>query len=486
MKTPVNIRRRRLTLAMSASLAAPVRAAPLGAARPNILFIAVDDLDYGIYRFMGKLRRLVREPGLELGSHFINLTLCAPSRATMLRGQFAHNTRNTDNLMPWGGFEKFFKDGLESSTFATWLQSAGYRTGLVGKYLNNYPSVDSGANYVPPGWDTWFSPNGGGSYGQYWYSVNDDGSTRHFGGAPQDHFQNVLLRRAQAFLRSAAADPPARPFLLWVAPYLPHKPYRAPVPYLELFPGLRAPRPPSFNEADVSDKPAWLRALPRLDAAAIRQVEETYRKRRQCAAALDDMVEGLVSTLAETGQLDDTYVLFSSDNGFFHGEHRIPEDKRRAYEEAIRVPLVIRGPGIPAGRTVYRLTGNVDFAPTFAELAGITPPAFVDGRSLVPLFSGMPPWRWRRAYLLESQPAEATDAERAYAGLRTNSRQTFVLYDNGDAEYYDMRTDPWQLQNRYADMPEALKGSLTARLRALQGSGGAALRRAEEQVFGGQ
>jgi arylsulfatase A-like enzyme len=227
-----------------------------------------------------------------------------------------------------------------------------------------------------------------------------------------------------------------------------------------------------------------VRRLPRLDAEAIRGIDLIYRKRRQCTQALDDLVAALVATLRNTGQLANTTVLYSSDNGFFQGEHRIPEDKRRAYEEAIRAPLVMRGPGIPAGRVVRELTANVDFAPTFADLADAAPPGFVDGRSLVPLFSGAPPARWRQSLLLESQPPEVNSIYLAYAGLRTAQRQSFVLYDSGEAEYYDLRLDPYQLQNRYDTMRVALKGALAAQVRALQDARGDALRRAEEVPAG--
>ncbi|WP_169516965.1 sulfatase family protein [Azohydromonas australica] len=481
---PVNISRRRLALAATASLAMPAKSAPPGGEHRNILFITVDDMDVGVYQHMSKLRRLVTQPGIEFANHFISLTLCCPSRATMLRGQFAHNTGIRDNVAPDGGFGKFYLEGKEASTVATWLQAAGYRTAMMGKYLNNYPSVESGMNYVPPGWNTWFVANGGSYYTQYWYSVNDNGTTRNYGGAPEDHFQNVLLRRAQQFLRSAAADPPGRPFFLFLAPFLPHKPYRVQVEYEDLFPGIQAPRPPSFNEADVSDKPTWVQRLPRLGPAAVSAIDTVYRKQRQCAASLDDMVERLVWTLRSTGQLGNTYIFFTSDNGFFHGEHRIADDKRRAYEEAIRAPLVVRGPSIPAGRVARQVTGNVDFAPTFAALAGVTPPDFVDGRSLVPLLGGAPVVPWRRAFLLESQTAQAVGAELAYAGLRTTARQSFVLYDNGEGEFYELATDPYQLRNRYAGMPVALKGALAGQLGLLRNAGGAALRSAEEMVAG--
>ncbi|WP_157270040.1 sulfatase family protein [Azohydromonas aeria] len=479
----VNLTRRRLAMALpAAGLAGPLAAAPPGGGRPNILFIVVDDMDYRLFTHMGKLRRLVTEPGMEFGAHFISLTLCCPSRATMLRGQFAHNSGITNNIGPYGGFEKFFLDGLEASTYASWLRAAGYRTAMMGKYLNNYPSPESGALHIPPGWDTWFVPNGGTYYTQTDYTVNDDGVERAFGRAAEDHFHDVMTDRALRFVRQAGRDAPSRPFFLVVAPFLPHGPCIAPPRYRGLFEGVRAPRSPSFNEADVSDKPVWLQRTPLMDGAALGRLDFHYRKRRQAAQAIDDMVASLVTALRNSGQLDNTYVFFTSDNGFFMGEHRIPGDKRRPYEPAIRAPLVVRGPGIPAGRVVRELSCNADFAPTFAALAGVAPPAFVDGRSLRPLFSGAPPARWRRSLLLESQPPEVNSIYQSYAGLRTATRQTFVLWNYGFGEYYDMRTDPEQMTNAYYSMPAALKAALRARVEALKTARGAALRRLEEEA----
>jgi arylsulfatase A-like enzyme len=480
----VNMSRRRLVQAVPAGLAAPVLAAPPGGPRPNILFILVDDMDYGVFQQMPKVRQLITQRGLECRNHFVSLAICCASRATLLRGQYGHNHGVRDNQGPYGGFEKFYLDGLESSTVGLWLQRAGYRTGLMGKYLNNYPEEAPGLNYVPPGWDSWLVPNGGNYYRQLDYSVNDDGSTVRYGHDPADHFHDLLTVRANRFLRAAAGDPPSKPFFLYVAPFLPHGPSMAPARYLNLFPDLRMPRPPSFNEADVSDKPGWLRRLPLLEGLDISRVQRFYRRQRQAAQAIDDTVESLVRTLDATGQLENTVIVFSSDNGYFHGEHRIPGDKRRAYEESIRVPLVMRGPGIPAGRVVPQLTCNVDLAPTFAALAGVTPPSFVDGRSLLPLFSGPAPANWRQSLLLESQPPEVNSIYQSYTGLRTVSGKSFVLWDYGFGEYYDLRTDPYQLDNRYHSMPTALKSALATQLRALENAGSTALRKAEEVAAG--
>ena len=482
----VNISRRRLSLALPCSLAASALAAPPGGPRPNILFIQADDLDYGLFEHMVKVRQLITEPGMEFAKHYASLPLCAPSRATMLRGQYAHNTRVMDNQHPYGGFDRLFLDGLEASTLATWLQGSGYRTGYMGKYLNGYPGekVSAGLTYIPPGWNDWFVPNGGDAYRQLVYTVNDNGNTLSFDGDPRTHFHDVLTQQASRFLRQAASDPVGRPFFLCVNPYLPHGPSMAPGRYLELLPEVRLPRSPNFNEADVSDKPSWVRKLPLLDAPTIEGMQRLYRRRRQSALALDDLVQTLMQVLGSTGQLANTYVFFTSDNGHYQGQHRIKVDKRRVYDEDLRVPLVLRGPGIAAGRRVHQLTANVDLAPTIAQMAGMTPPGFVDGRSLVPLLAGAAPARWRASLLLESQPPEVNSIYLSYSGLRTTNHRTFALYEYGFGEYYDMRIDPYQLVNCYTTMEAKLKAALREQLRALRNASGAALRRAEEVPAG--
>lgn len=475
--------RRRLCLALLllGGLSGPALAA-VGGARSNILFIYVDDMAHSLFQHMDKTRRLLTYNGVEFQNSFVSLSICCPARASMLRGQYAHNTTVFGNVYPNGGFRKVFLSGVEKDNVATWLRQSGYRTGLVGKYMNQYPDTAvAPANYVPPGWSLWFVPNGGDPDTQYNYSINHNGVTERFGEATGDHLNDVLLRRADDFIREAAGDPADKPFFLMVTPTLPHLPAVAPRRYLKQFSGLQAPRPPSFNEDDMSDKPTWMRNLPSLSAWQIRKLDERYVRQRRATAALDDMVEGLVTALRETGQLDNTYIVFSSDNGLHMGEHRLNVGKGRAYEEDIKVPLVIRGPGIPAGRKVKLLTANVDFAPTFAQIAGVAPPDWVDGRSLVPLFSGAPPSRWRRSVLLESQ--RIAD-EKEFHGLRTETNQLFALYDNGDGEYYEMDDDPYQLSNRYAAMPDALKTALKRQAAALRNAKGAALRSAEEVAAG--
>ena len=173
---------------------------------------------------------------------------------------------------------------------------------------------------------------------------------------------------------------------MWLGTKAPHAPAPRPPPR-ERLPGVPVPRPPSFDEEDVSDKPAWVRDNPPLDPEQIASHEDLYRKRLQSMLAVDDMIGRLVDALRKNGELDNTYIFFTSDNGFHMGQHRLTTGKWTAYEEDIRVPLIVRGPGVPEGRTLPHLVLNNDFAPTFADLAGAKTPYFVDGRSLVPLLT---------------------------------------------------------------------------------------------------
>lgn len=503
----------RLLVPAAAALAA--LSMPAAAQKPNILYILVDDMEHELYQYMPKTKRLIEEQGVLFDQNFTSLSLCCPSRTTTLRGQYSHNTGIFTNVWPTGGFAKFHADGLENSTVATWLQRGGYRTGLIGKYLNGYPNSEVGPLYIPPGWNYWWSPNGGTPYAQYNYSVNFNGRTVSYGNTAPDHFNDVATAQAVTFLRESANDPAKKPFFLFFTPTLPHAPATPPKRYKNMLLDVKLPRKPSFNEADISDKPRWLRKLPLLTEDEIARMQTLYVKRRQSMLALDDMVETLVNELQASGQLANTYVFFSSDNGWHQGEHRLPAGKSRLYEEDIRVPLSVRGPGIPAGRVIRKLSANVDLAPTFAALGGVAAPDFVDGRSLVPLFKGPAPATWRQALLLESHTGLAGEASElasagattepgllepddmnansaalapapahVYRGLRTAFGSTFALFDIGDAEYYDLYLDPYQLQNRYSTMNAELRTALTNQLNSMRNASGAALRAAEEVPAG--
>jgi N-acetylglucosamine-6-sulfatase len=493
--------------------------------KPNIVFILADDLDLTSYADPAKFPRfnsLMTEQGTTFSNYFVTDSLCCPSRSSILRGEYVHNHGVHTNLPPTGGFEQFHALGNETSTIATWMHAAGYHTGLLGKYLNGYPNTVA-RRYVPPGWDDWVSPSGGNPYAEYNYQLNDNGTLVHHGTQPSDYLVDVLSQKAGDFIGNAPKD---KPFFLYVAPYVPHQPATPAPRHANAFPGAQAPRPPSFDQVD-STAPAWLRDRPPLTNPLITTIDKLYRRRLQTMLGVDDMLANVVSALQKSGQLDNTYIVFSSDNGFHLGEHRLPPGKQTAFDEDIHVPLVVRGPRVPRGKTVDNLAENVDLAPTFAALGHAKVPDFVNGQSLVPALHGTTASSQRSAVLVEhyadtadelgarkqrqrrgaaatttSSPDDDTSPPVAglptsgptapvlragqvplvlipsYAALRTD-RYTYVEYTaTGERELYDLTTDPFELHNIAATADPILVARLAKELDALRTCTGAACRSA--------
>jgi arylsulfatase A-like enzyme len=457
-----------------------VAAVPSAAARPNVVVVMADDLDSRSY---GRLLRLgllpsvetaLVERGVTFRNSFVTNPLCCPSRATFLTGQYSHNNRVLSNAPPNGGVLRLD----DRSTLATWLRAAGYRTSMVGKYLNYYGLADmtrDGATdvrdalYVPPGWDDWQALVDPSTYLMYQYTINDNGRLVTYGDAPADYQTDVLAARAARFIdASEAAD--GVPFFLAVFTSAPHNELWPTIPadtYQDLWPWSIRPAPrhagsvtldlpptPSFNEADLGDKPPWLRAHPLLTAEDVAYARRKYQDRLAATRAVDDLVGTVVQALVRNDELQTTVLVFTSDNGYLIGEHRLPE-KLYAYEESIRVPLVVAVPGGPAGNA-GQLVLNNDLAPTIAEMAGATPALAVDGRSFLPLLDDPAREPWRKRFLVEhwavdSDPMGLHDAP-DYAAVRTPSL-TYVEYDDGvgSREFYDSAVDPFQLTSLHAD-----------------------------------
>jgi N-acetylglucosamine-6-sulfatase len=380
---------------------APTPRAAAAEASPNIILILTDDQDVQLASgdYMPRVKKLLVEQGVSFTNFFVPLSLCCPSRTTILRGQYPHNTGVLTNNLPNGGFEKAYASGIESATVATILHDAGYRTALLGKYLNGYPETAS-PTYIPPGWDEWYSPSAGNPYTEYNYTLNENGRLRAYGETPADYLTDVMRDRAADFIQRAAASP-KQPLFVYFATYAPHEPFTPAPRHSSLFPNVTAPRPPSFNEEDVSAKPEFIRRRPPLTPAQIAGIDEDYRNRVRSLQSVDEAVAAMLDALAATGRLSNTYVFFTSDNGFHMGEHRLMPGKYTPYETDIHVPLIVRGPGVPAGVVRSQLAVSLDLAETFADLAGVPPLPFSDGRSLKSLLAGAPPATWREAVLLE-------------------------------------------------------------------------------------
>ncbi len=446
--------------------------------KPNIILILTDDLDMSTIPYMPRLKALLTDRGTTFANFFVSDSLCCPSRSSILRGQYAHNHGVLSNTPPDGGFERARALEIEKSTIATWLQGAGYRTVLLGKYLNGYPANEP--TYVPPGWDEWYGALGNKPYSNFNYQLNENGQLVSYGGKREDYLTDVIGGKAIDFIKRTSST--GKPFFVYLATFAPHQP-AVPAPrHLNEFADVKAPRPPSFNEEDVSDKPSRIRNLPPLNANAIANIDNLYRKRLQSMLAVDEMITNLVATLEATGTLKNTYIFFTSDNGFHLGEHRLRPGKTMPYDEDLRVPLIVRGPGVAAGRVVEHMGVNIDFAPTFAELGGVTSvPSFVDGRSLMPVLGANPPPlnSWRQAFVAEYWEARRGRSELQYQAIRTRDT-LYVEWTNGEKELYDLGNDPYELQSLHAAASPDVLGKLSSWLNALRACAAATCRAAED------
>jgi arylsulfatase A-like enzyme len=447
----------------------PGAVAKATAGRPNLVLVLTDDQTLESLRVMPQTQQLIGDAGTTFSNAFVSFPLCCPSRATLLTGQYAHNHGVRGNNPPGGGAGAL--DARE--TLPVWLQRAGYYTAHVGKYLNGYGEVVPPT--VPPGWSRWLALVDPTTYLFYDYTLSDDGRLVHRGNAEDDYQTDVLAAAAEAVIRDRAGR---GPFFLSVAPVAPHLersdaggqgvPPRPAPRHAGSFADEPLPAKASFDEADVSDKPGSVRRLPRLKPAARAKVLTTYRAQLAALLAVDELVARLVEALADTGELERTLFVFTSDNGFFHGEHRIRDGKFLPYEEAIRVPLLIRGPGFSAGAVADQLVANVDLAPTLLAAADASAGRVLDGVPLQTLAAD--PGEGRdRALLLE-----ALEGNRAtYTAVRTE-RWVWVEYDDGARELYDLEQDPLQLRSRHA--AKAFQGvredlaALLARLRRCAGA----------------
>lgn len=444
--------------------------------RPNIVFVLTDDLAWNLVKYMPHVRQMQRK-GVTFTRYFVTDSLCCPSRASIFTGRFPHDTGVFTNGAPDGGFDLFHRRGEERTTFATKLQSAGYLTALMGKYLNGYvpgKRVGGQVAYVPPGWNEW--DVAGNGYPEFNYTLNENRSLVHYGSTPADYLTDVLAAKGSAFIDEASSA--GKPFLLEVATFAPHSPYTPAPRDANDFPGLKAPRTPAYDEADLSDKPRWLRGRLPLTAAQESKIDTAFRKRAQSVQAVDDLLARLRATLAANHQLSNTYIVFSSDNGYHMGDHRLMPGKMTAFETDIRVPLIVTGPRVARGRVLNRLTSNIDLYPTFARLGHASVPSSVDGRSLVPLLGRKLPKQWRRGVLVEHHgpdrnpldpdfPAQGSGNPTTYEALRTPT-QTYVEYADGEHEYYNLRRDHYELRNTYSRLPRVEKTSLHRMLKALR------------------
>lgn len=426
--------------------------------RPNILLILTDDQPADTVSEMPKLREGLMDEGVTFEQGFVTDPLCCPSRATILTGKYAHNHGVKSNSFPGGGAEKFQKGGLDRETIATRLKAAGYSTGYFGKYFNEYRG-----RYVPPGWDRWFVYSGSATADRS-YDINDQGQVLTYTHSHTNE-TDLTADRAAGFIGEHDG-----PWFMVVGTRAPHGPHRPSDNHRNDFNGVALPEPASFGEDDVSDKPAVVREAPPLTEARTRRLREEYEGKLETLQDVDDLVGRLLNRLEATNQLKNTYVVYTTDNGWLLGEHNLTA-KGLPYEEAVGVPYLVRGPGVPRGETRDELVANVDLAPTFADWAGVELPG-ADGRELAPVLGGDPTPSWRKRLLIEHFVGHA------WAGLRT-SHYTYVEHATGEKELYDLREDPRQLQSIDRTADRALLEGFERRLDSLRDCAGDGCRAAE-------
>jgi N-acetylglucosamine-6-sulfatase len=447
--------------------------------RPNVIVLMTDDQTVESLRVMRNVDRLLARPGATLTQSIVSFALCCPSRATFLTGQYAHNHRVLSNVAPKGGYSRLD----HSTTLPVWLRRGGYYTVHIGKHLNGYGL--SRPREVPPGWSEWYGAVDPFTY-RYWnFTLNENGRLVRYT-RRSDYQTDVFARRAVEVISRRA--PKRQPFFLYVGFVAPHSgaprelddppSLKTPAPALRhrdrfLFEPL--PTPPSFNEADVQDKPFAIRRRRMLQGFQEGAMTEAYQQQLESLLAVDEAVARIVSALRRAGDLQKTMIMFTSDNGLFHGEHRIPSGKVYPYEPALRVPLIVRGPGIPPGQKLSDLVANIDLAPTIADAANVTPLRIVDGRSLLPLLQkGIRPAP--RSILIEAPPSEVP--RQAFAAVRT-PQHLYASYASGDQELYDLVADPYELASLHRDPAQAaLVAELSLRLEQLKTCAGVSCRTA--------
>jgi arylsulfatase A-like enzyme len=449
-----------LAALVGAALAPAAAAAPAQKRPPNIVYVLADDLSWDLLEHMPQVRKMQRQ-GMTFDQFVVADSLCCSSRATILTGQFPHNTKVLSNSRPDGGYGRFRDSRARMRSVGIAMQRAGYRTALMGKYLNEYLPDRHG---VEPGWDEWLVTNKG--YSGFGFTMLDNGKLLRFGHNPKAYLTDVLARRAVRFVHGGK-----RPFFLNVSSFAPHRPARAAPRHRWMFKDLPLPIAPGFD-AQVENPPTWLGVRPPLTLELYDRLLRHHRRRARSVQALDDLIGDVRAKLKKEKLADNTYIVFGSDNGYHLGQHRLTFGKRTAFDHDVRVPLVVVGPAVPQRSVTSALTGTVDLAPTFEDWAGRKPDARRNGRSLAPFIAGTPPKRWRRALLIEHAHASVVPGDpdiqgwkmgmpNSYRALRT-ANITYVEYKNGDREFYDRRTDPAEVFNR----APLLTGEEQARLSA--------------------
>lgn len=440
------------------AVVAPTSGTQLSASdKPNVLLILVDDAPDQSLNRMPAIKRELIGRGTRYSNSIATFPLCCPSRATMLTGLYAHNTQVLSNRAPVGAWSKFRGNGLEKRTSAVWLQAAGYDTAYIGKYMNGY----DGSKVA--GYNRWFAKVQGNRF------ANEHGELQDIGRRRDDV---VYSSQATRCLSNQMSD--GKPFFLSVGFHAPHKTNRPENKYKDLYTNARVPRTPDWNEADVSDKPRYIRKRPRLTPEKQRKADAAHRNQLRGLRTVNEFVARAVKDLRDAGELDNIYILFMTDQGIHNGHHRMKWGKSTPYETDLDMKLIVRGPGIRAGAVDDSLVGNLDIAPTVAAMAGVDVPVAVDGRDFR---------HSNREALLAERPVPQNAWERrgnipAWRAVRTADYK-YVEYETGERELYRLTDDPYEIRNLHGRKPQ-VETRFAAKLNELKDCDADGCRKAED------
>lgn len=453
---------------------------------PNILFFLTDDLAWDLVAHMPNVQAM-QQKGITFRHYFVTESLCCPSRSSIFTGKYPHDTGVLANTGVAGGYAAFEDAGNQLTTFATALAAGGYQTKMMGKYLNGYQPTQ---NQKDPGWSDWAVAGDG--YPEFDYDLNQNGTVAHYGSDAGDYLTDVLHGFAVDYVVPANV-----PFALEVASFAPHAPY-TPAPQDLNTHDAGLPTNPSFNVPNVNP-PGWLQVHVPLGPKQVTLVNHDFDLRVEAVQAVDRMIGDVMSKLAANGLDKNTYVVFSSDNGYHMGQHTLMPGKQTAFDTDINVPLIVVGPGVPAGVVDDHVVENIDLCPTFAELGGAAALPTADGHSLVDLIHGNAVTDWRNVLLVEhkggtmdpgdpdnegnldggpgSGPDPTTyDAIRMVGPLADGGLHdtVFVSYIDGETEYYDIQADPYEQTNTVGSLNPATVSQYQSVVSAIKSCKGAA------------
>jgi arylsulfatase A-like enzyme len=450
-----------------------LHAQPSDKKKPNIIFILTDDFASNLSDFMPNLKAMQKE-GVTFTNYYVSNSLCCPSRSSIFTGLLPHNSGVQTNTKPIGGYEAYMEHGDAQESFCVALQHGGYKTAMMGKFLNGYLP----RKHQPvTGWTDWFVSGAG--YRNFDYDINCNGQLLHYGHATEDYLTDVLSSRADSLIKAWKKSP----FFIEIATFTPHGPFIPAPRHLDLFNEERAPRTPAFNKQADSTAPDWLRKLQLLNQKQTDRIDNIFRNRLRCVMSIDEMLGNIRKTLNEAGVSDRTYIFFSSDNGYHLGDYSMLQGKQTPFDIDIRVPLIAIGPNVAKGSSQKAIVSNIDLAPTFAALAAAPLTGNPDGKDIRHLLTekNTEKINWRNFAIIEHRRVsyDINDPDRqepedgilpSYTALRFQNL-LYVEYETGEISCYDSQKDPYELKNIASDLPFDVKNKLHSILLAAKNCG---------------